>query len=218
MKVKVVVVDDHTVISAMLADYINASERYHVLFTASNGKKLLNKLEETIDLPYIILLDIHMPVMNGYHTMLELKKLYPEIKVVILSMEDEETSIIQFLHLGASGYLLKGMKSPSIVLDCFDKLLEQGYYYPKYITEEMIRAGQQKDLSKQWVLPSRQMEFLKLATQTAKTYKEIAEEMSISIKTLENYQSALFKHFNVKNRPALMLYVQKFNIFGFKKH
>lgn len=217
MKTKIVVVDDHTVISSMLENYINASDNYRVLYTSSNGKELLQKLDEGGDLPSIILLDIHMPVMNGFQTMLKLKDSYPDIKVVILSMEDAESSILQFLHLGARGYLFKGMPSPKVIIECFDKILNQGYYYPKYITEEMIHAGKRKVSDKQWKVTKRQMDFLELATQTAKTYKEIADEMNLSIKTIENYQGEVFRQFGVKNRPALMLFVQKYNIVGFKK-
>lgn len=217
MKTKVVVVDDHRLISRMLADYINASNNYNVLYTSTNGKELLEKLDIGKELPDIILLDIHMPMMNGFQTMLILKELYPDIKVVVLSMENEESSIIQFLRLGARGYLLKGMPSPELLIECFDKIIGQGFYYPKYITEDMIDASKKKGLDKEWKLTKRQMEFLKLATQTSKTYKEIAKEMNISVKTIENYQGDLFKQFGVKNRPALMLFVQKYNVIGFNK-
>lgn len=219
MKTKIVVVDDHRVISTMLANYINASVNYRVLYTSSNGKELLEQLDKGEELPSIILLDIHMPVMNGFQTMLKLKEFYPDIMVVILSMEDSVSSIIQFLRLGARSYLLKGMPSPEKVIKCFDKLLEQGFYYPKYITNEMINASKKRGLDKQqWKLSNRQIEFLKLATQTSKTYKEIANEMNVSVKTVENYQGELFKQFGVRNRPALMLYVQEYNIIGYKKH
>jgi len=218
MKIKVAVVDDHILISKILADYINTNDTYQVLFTATNGKELLQELDEREEHPSIILLDIHMPIMNGFQSMLKLKERYPDIKVVILSMEDEESSIIQFLHLGAKGYLLKGMSSPEIIIDCFDEILEHGFYYPKYITPEMIRAGKQDDLDRKWDLTDRQVKFLKLATQTAMTYQEIADEMFLSIKTIENYQRELFKKFGVKNRPALMLFEQEHNIIGFKKH
>lgn len=217
MKAKVAVVDDHTLISKILADFINASEAYQVLFTANNGKELLQQLDGREELPQIILLDIHMPVMNGFQSMLKLKELYPDIKVVMLTMEDEETIIIQFLHLGAKGYLLKGSSSPEVIINCFDEILKHGFYYPKYITPKMIRAGKQDDLDEEWELTDRQMEFLKLATQTAMTYQEIADEMFVSVKTIENYQSELFKKFGVKNRPALMLFEQERNIIGFKR-
>lgn len=218
MKIKVAVVDDHILISKILADYINTNDTYQVMFTANNGKELLQYLGEREEHPSIILLDIHMPVMNGFQSMIKLNELYPDINVVILSMEDEESSIIQFLHLGAKGYLLKGMSSPEIIINCFDEILKHGFYYPKYITPEMIRAGKQDDLDGKWELTDRQVEFLKLATQTAMTYQEIADEMFLSIKTVENYQRELFKKFKVKNRPALMLFVQQHNIIGFKKH
>lgn len=218
MKIKIAVVDDHVLISKILADYINTSNDYKVIFTATNGKELLQELDNREELPNIILLDIHMPVMNGFQTILKLRELYPDIKVVILSMEDEESSIVQFLHLGAKGYLLKGISSPDKIINCFDEVMEQGFYYPKYITPEMIRAGMKEDLNKKWNLTDRQFEFLKFATQTAMTYQEIADKMFLSIKTVEVYQRELFKKFGVKNRPALMLFEQTHNIIGFRKH
>lgn len=218
MKNKVAVVDDHILISKFLADYINSSDSYKVLFTVKNGKELLHELANREEQPTIILLDIHMPIMNGFQSMLKLKELYPNIKVVVLTMEDEESSIIQFLNLGAKGYLLKGMSSPDIIIDCFDEVMKHGFYYPKYITPEMIHAGKKEDISTKWHLTDREFEFLKLATQTAMTYQEIADKMFLSIKTIENYQRGLFKKFGVKNRPALMLFEQEHNIIGYRKH
>lgn len=218
MKVKVAIVDDHEVISVMLADYINKSDRYEVLFTSNNGEELLNKLDSLEEMPGIILLDIHMPVLNGYQTMLRLKEEHPNLKVVIFSMDDFKSSIIQYLNMGARGYLFKGMSSPDLILDCFDSVLDKGSYFPSFITEEMLAEKNLKEEVFDWKLTDRQMEFLKLATQGSMSYKEIAEEMCLSIKTIENYQRVLFKLFDVKSRPALMLFVQKHNIFGYKRY
>ena len=168
--------------------------------------------------PEFILLDIHMPVLNGFQTMLILRDSFPDIHVVILSMEDLESSVIQYLNLGAKGYLLKGMSSPEVIINCFDKILETGSSFPSFVTQEMLSTRNIEVLSKKWELTDRQMEFLKLTTQTAMTYKEIADVMCLSIKTIENYQAALFKQFDVKSRPGLMLFVQEHSLFSFKKH
>lgn len=218
MKIKVAIVDDHEVISVMLSDYINKSDRYEVAFTATNGKELLEELERVEEKPRLILLDIHMPVLNGYQTMLRLVEEHPDLKVIIFSMDDFKSSIIQYLNMGAKGYLFKGMSSPDLIIECFDSVLDKGSYFPSFITEKMLQDKNLIEELPQWKLTDRQMEFLKLATQSSLSYQEIADKMYLSIKTVENYQRTLFKLFDVKSRPALMLFVQKHNIFGYKRY
>ena len=87
----------------------------------------------------------------------------------------------------------------------------------KVLFEIPIYSTSKENFDKKWKITKRQMEFLELATQTPMTYKEIADTMYLSIKTIENYQREMFKLFEVKNRPALMLFVRENNIVGFKK-
>ncbi|MEO1098295.1 MAG: response regulator transcription factor, partial [Bacteroidota bacterium] len=102
----VVIVDDHLLFAQALENLVNTFKDFHVLYHAKNGKELFEQLNKNDQLPDVVLLDINMPIMNGIETMQELSKNHPEIVVLALSMDDEESTIIKMLRSGAKGYLL----------------------------------------------------------------------------------------------------------------
>ena len=106
---KIALVDDHSLLRGSLATLINSFEGYEVAFEADNGKDFINLLQ-TNHSPDIVLLDITMPEMNGFETAAWIKKHLPSIKVLVLSMMDNETTIISMLKNGARGYILKDSK------------------------------------------------------------------------------------------------------------
>ena len=98
-KTKIIIVDDHTLVSNALAVLINGIEEFDVAYQLKNGKELMDKLNIMNELPHIILLDINMPVMNGFESMEILSREYQEIKVLALSMNDDEISIIKMIGM-----------------------------------------------------------------------------------------------------------------------
>src|SRR5512143_434923 len=105
MSAKIVLVDDHVLLRKGLADLVR-NLGYQVLYEANNGKEFCDKLKAE-NIPDLVLLDINMPVMDGYDTALWLKKNHPDIKVLALSMYDDENAVIRMLKNGARGYILK---------------------------------------------------------------------------------------------------------------
>ena len=104
-KPTIVLVDDHVLLRNGLASLVTTLQ-YDVIMECSNGKELTEQLNQN-NLPDLILMDINMPLMNGYETTLWLKNNYPEVKVVALSMYDDEQSVIRMIKNGARGYILK---------------------------------------------------------------------------------------------------------------
>jgi two-component system, NarL family, invasion response regulator UvrY len=210
----VAIVDDHILLRNGLANLIRGLETYAVLFEANNGKDFIKQLQPRY-LPDIVLLDINMPEMDGYETALWLKRNYPGIKILALSMYDNENAIIRMLKSGAKGYVLKDI-DPSEFRHALDSLVRKGFYYSELITGKLIHAVSQLDDSEQPLknlvsLNDREIEFLKLAC-TEMTYKEIAEKMFLSARTIDGYRDALFEKLNVKSRVGLVLYAIKNNI------
>jgi DNA-binding NarL/FixJ family response regulator len=150
-----------------------------------------------------------MPVMNGIETTQWLTKNQPDIKVVALSMDDEEQTIIRMLRAGAKGYLLKDI-NPSILQDAFRDVTEKGFYYSDRITNTVLSSLHKPQSELQ--LKDREIEFLKLAC-TEKTYKEIASEMFLSPKTIDGYREALFEKLQIKSRIGLAVYAIKNKIY-----
>jgi len=210
----VAIVDDHILLRNGLANIIRELETYAVLFEASNGKDFIKQLQPRF-LPDIVLLDVNMPEMDGYDTALWLKRNYPGIKILALSMYDNENAIIRMMKNGAKGYILKDI-DPNEFKHALDSLVRKGFYYSELITGKLIHAVNQLDDHEQTIktlisLNEREIEFLKLAC-TEMTYKEIAEKMYLSARTIDGYRDALFEKLGVKSRVGLVLYAFRNNI------
>jgi DNA-binding NarL/FixJ family response regulator len=152
-----------------------------------------------------------MPVMNGFETMEWLTKNYPQIKVLILSMEDDEEVIIKMLRAGANGYLLKDIH-PEKLKVALNEVVKKGYYHSDKVAETLLQSLQPSN--KIEALPDlkeNELTFIKLAC-TEMTYKEIAEKMMLSPKTIDGYRDSLFKKLQVKNRVGLVIYAMKHNL------
>lgn len=210
----VAIVDDHVLLRNGLANLIRGLETYAVLFEANNGKDFIKQLQPRY-LPDIVLLDINMPEMDGYETALWLKRNYPGIKILALSMYDNENAIIRMMKNGAKGYILKDI-DPLEFRHALDSLMRKGFYYSELITGKLIHAVNQLDEPEETFkslisLNDREIEFLKLAC-TEMTYKEIAEKMYLSARTIDGYRDTLFEKLNVKSRVGLVLYAIKNSI------
>lgn len=205
------IVDDHLLFARSLKGLINSFDNFKVTVEANNGKVLLNILKKEEKLPDIILMDINMPVMDGLETMSKIKEHYPELKVLALSMEDDEESVLKMIKNGAKGYLLKDIH-PETLLEALNSVIEDGYYHTKRVSDMLVKSLNKSDKNKDKItLQPRELEFLKLAC-TEMTYKEIAGVMFLSPKTIDGYREQLFKKLNVKNRIGLVLYAMHNNI------
>lgn len=209
----IVLVDDHALLRNGLAELVK-SLGHTVLFEADNGKDFISKLNKKL-LPDIILMDINMPQMDGFETALWVKSNYPDVKVLALSMYDNETSIIRMLKAGARGYILKDSE-PIELKSAINALIEKGVYYSELVNGKLIHAinnmGDQTDnLKKLSPLNERETDFLKYAC-TELTYKEIADKMFVSPRTIDGYRDALFEKLGVKTRVGLVMYAIKHGI------
>ena len=208
IKSNVVLVDDHVLLRNGLATLVDSFDEYSVLFEADHGRDFIEKLKPG-SLPDIVLLDINMPEMDGYETALWIKKNQPDIKVLALSMYDTENSIIRMLKNGARGYLLKDI-DPSEFKHALDSLARKGFYYSETVTGKLIHAVNNLDGTEQisgsvGALSEKEIEFMKWVC-TELTYKEIAEKMSLSPRTIDGYRDSLFQRLNIKTRVGLVLY------------
>ncbi len=202
----VIIVDDHLLLSQALATMVNGFPQFHVIDLASNGLNLKEKLESGAQQPDLILMDVNMPKMNGIETTKWLKECMPDIKVLALSVEDHDETILKMIRAGAKGYILKDSEK-SILEKALLDVIENDFYHSKQVTEiflNNVHGNQQAKI----VLKDREIEFMKLAC-TEMTYREIAEVMHLSPKTIDGYRDTLFSKLNIKNRIGLVTYAIK---------
>ncbi len=206
----IVLVDDHSLLRNGLSSLVE-SQGNTVLFEADNGKEFLEKLDKN-NLPDIVLMDINMPEMDGFQTTQWLKTNHPEIKVLALSMYDNETSIIRMLKCGARGYILKDSE-PAELKAAIDALVNQGFYYSDLVSGKLMHAINKMDddgdgLKTLVPLSDRETDFLKHSCSEL-TYKEIADKMFVSPRTIDGYRDALFEKLHLKTRVGLVMYAIK---------
>jgi DNA-binding NarL/FixJ family response regulator len=190
---------------------------YTVLYECSNGRQLIERINKD-NLPDLILMDINMPEMNGFETTLWLKINYPLVYVIVLSMYDDENSIIRMIKNGACGFILKDT-NPNELRQAIDSVMSKGFYYSDLVSGRLIhsiRDDHDEDSSLKHVLnlDEKDIEFLKLVC-TELTYKEIAEKMHLSPRTIDGYRDELFHELGIKSRVGLVLFAIKNGVVNF---
>lgn len=207
---KVALVDDHALLRNALANIIHSFEGYKVLFVADNGLHFIEMIEAG-NLPDIVIMDVTMPLMNGYETTQWISQNHPEIKVVALSMLKDERVVIRMLRSGARGYLLKDTELEEMQL-AMEEVMNKGIYINDVLYRNIVNTIQPTleeakatEKSVALELSNREKEFLRLLCSDL-IYKEIAEEMCVSPRTVDGYRDNLFEKLHVVSRIGLVLF------------
>ena len=201
---QIVLVDDHRLFRSGIASLINKLTDYKILFEAGDGEELMRKLTPKLQ-PDIVLLDINMPKKDGIATAQWIRDTYPNIKIIVLSMFEDADKVLQMLKIRVRGYILKDAE-PAEFEKVLQKVSDGEVYYPEFVTRYLIQNFNSQAESVK--LNAREIEFLKLAGSEL-TYKEIAEQMCISARTVDGYRDQLFEKLQIKSRVGLVLYAIK---------
>lgn len=207
---KIALADDHTLLRKGVANLVQ-NFGYTVVLESDNGRELTESIAKG-NIPDLVLLDINMPEKDGYETSLWLKENYPDIKVLALSMYDDETAIIRMLKNGVRGYILKDAE-PAELRTAIESVFNKGFYYSEMVTGRLMRTitdmeDEGNNTRKILNLTERETDFLKLAC-SEMTYKEIAAEMHLSPRTIDGYRDTLFEKLEIKTRTGLAIYAIK---------
>ena len=202
----IIIVDDHLLFSQSLKYLMTSFEGFDVVKSYENGKLFISDInnfaEDEIDL---VLLDVNMPVLDGLETMKWIKEFKPNLKVIALSVNDDEETIIKMIKNGARGYLLKDT-SPDLFYEAIKAVIENGYCFTELVSGLLVNRID--NANKNIDFKPKELEFIKYAC-TEKTYKEIANEMCLSPKTIDGYRENLFSKLEIKTRIGLVLYAIK---------
>lgn len=208
-KYKVAIVDDHELFASSLRTLIDSFSDFETIFHLKNGRELQKKLKISKKIPDVLLLDVNMPVMNGFETAEWLSHFYPDIRFLALTMDDDEFTVLKMLRLGAKGYLLKEMQ-PEDLYTALKEVIDYGYYHTARVSNILVRSLN-SDYHQSLDLKENELTFIKFAC-TEMTYREIAEKMFLSPKTIDGYRQELFNRFDIKNRVGLVIFALKNNI------
>lgn len=205
--ISIAIVDDHTLFRSGLASLLEEFDEIDIKFEAINGLDLQTKIGQNPQVQ-LILMDINMPVMDGFAATKWVKTNYPNIHVLALSMLEEEKAIIGMLKAGAGGYMLKE-STPYELLTAIKIIIEKGFYVNEVVSGRLLVAL--KDADAKPIFSARELTFLQHCS-TEFTYKEIADLMNVSPRTVDNYRESLFAKLNIKSRTGLVVYGIKNNI------
>jgi len=208
----IAIADDHAVVRDSISNMVSNFPQFEVGIKAKHGKDLIEQLAKAKKLPEICILDVQMPEMNGYETIEYIKKKWPDIKVLALSMLEDEFAIIRMLKMGASGYLSKASDLEELQ-KALIYLNERGYYSSEFIASNYFRTIK-NDKPATSNITQRQMEFLKYCC-TELSMKEIAAKMHISTSTALSYRNALCDKLDLTTRQGLAIYAIKSGIVSF---
>ncbi len=211
-----ILADDHILLRDALASLINKFDNFKVIAVAATGAEVLDSIAAG-DVPDIVILDLNMPAMDGYETTQWLSLHYPEIKILILTMYDSDIALIRLLQEGVRGFLKKDIH-PDELKNALETVVEHGYYYANSTSGKIAALlkknnGTQSTLEKN-TFTETEINFLKLASSDM-TYKEIAMQLNLSTRVVDNHREALFEKLGVRSRVGLAIYAIKNGIVSF---
>ena len=208
--INVAIADDHQIFRKGVILSLKPYHNIKFIFEAENGEELIKGVEK--EQPDIVLLDLKMPVKDGIDATRHITKHFPKIRVIILTMYEDERFVGHLMDCGAAGYLLKST-DPAEIKRAITDVMKTGFYLNPFVNKVLIKKNYSKQkfnpsLNSEVVLSEREKEVLTLVCMEF-TATEIAQKMDISARTVEAIKDRLMERFGVKNSVGLVFYAMK---------
>ena len=208
--IRVAIADDHKIFRKGVILSLRPFTEIEFVMEAENGEDLLSKIAESK--PDVILCDLKMPVKDGIDTTKQITKDYPKIRVIILTMYEDERFVGHLMDCGAAGYLLKSTE-PEEIKKAINEVMRTGFYLNPFVNKVLIKKNYSKQkyspsLTKEIIVTEREKEVLTLVCMEY-TATEIAQKMGISSRTVEAIKDRMMERFGVKNSVGLVFYAMK---------
>ena len=209
--IKVAIADDHQIFRKGVILSLRQYTNIKFIFEAENGEDLIQKLTDN-EAPDVILMDLKMPVKDGIETTKYLNKHFSSIRIIILTMYEDERFVGHLMDSGANGYLLKST-DPAEIKKAITDVMRTGFYLNNFVNKVLIKKNYAKqkfnpNLNSEVVISEREKEVLTLVCMEF-TAHEIAQKMEISARTVEAIKDRLMERFGVKNSVGLVFYAMK---------
>ncbi|MEN9572038.1 MAG: hypothetical protein RL172_3269 [Bacteroidota bacterium] len=211
--IQIAIADDYKIFRDGLKVGLAADENFCVMMEADNGEDLLLQLKEK--LPQVVIMDLKMPLMDGMEATRHIRSNYPEVKVLVVTMYEDDKFIIHLMENGANGYLLKNSE-PEEIRKAIYCVTENGYYFNDLVNKALLK----KLVLKNQIKPSfnndasfteRELEVLKMICEE-KTAQEIAKEIFLSPRSVEGIRQRLIEKVGVRNTAGLVMFAVKSGI------
>ncbi|MGD1846727.1 MAG: response regulator [Salibacteraceae bacterium] len=213
--IKLTIADDHSLFRKGLSSMINECEGIDLIQEAGNGRELIDSIEKDNYVPHVILMDLKMPQMDGIEATKYLKAVHPDIKIIVLSMYDDDKFIIHMIESGANGYLLKNADAEE-VQNSIHAVMTNGYYFNDHVSTALLKGLVRKkkivpSFNNKIHLTAREFEVLKMICDQM-TNVEMAKKLCLSARTIEGYRKKLLVKIGAKNTAGLVMYAVKNNL------
>ncbi|MBO0938725.1 response regulator transcription factor [Fibrella sp. HMF5335] len=213
IKIKLALVDDHNLFRRGIASILGQVADFDLVLEASNGQEFIDKIPRKM--PDVVLLDLQMPVLDGTATADYLREHYPLIKIIVLTMHDEDRMVLHLLEKGVSGYLLKD-SDPDEVERAIRKVMDEGVYLNEFVSRAMLRKMTNKTTvvkqpalyNSKILLSEREKEVLKLICEGLST-AEISDKIFLSPRTVEGHRLRILEKTGTKNTAGMVAYAFK---------
>ncbi len=212
-EIKIGIADDHKIFRKGVILSMRQYGNINFVFEAENGEELLQMIPD--NMPDIILCDLKMPLKDGIDATKAITRLYPKIRVIVLTMYEDDRFVGHLMDCGAAGYLLKNTE-PTEVYKAINDVKRTGFYLSPFVNRILIRKNYNKQkfspsLASEAVISQREKEVLTLVAMEF-TASEIATKVFISARTVEAIKDRLMERFGVKNSVGLVFYAMKNNL------
>jgi len=219
MEHHVALVDDHHLMRAGLVATVNALGGYRVTLEAGHGRELVEALAHTPP-PRIAIVDLNMPVMDGYQTIAWLRQHHPQVLTLALTFDAADDALVRAVRAGARGFLLKNTRTAALK-HALDSLVLTGYGHTEEVQDTLQRhpgmltsAERERERILALITP-RELEFLRLVCDEAElTYAQMADRLGVQQRSVDNYRIALFDKLRVKSKTGLVLFALRWDLLG----
>jgi DNA-binding NarL/FixJ family response regulator len=215
--IKIAIADDQNLFRQSFGILINSVEQFNLISESDNGISFLNNLKPKDSLPDIAIIDMDMPGMNGIELNNKLHELYPQIKVIVLSVHDQPLLVTQMINAGAAAYLAKNCDKNELII-AIETVYKTGFYFNNHTVMALRNSANHKVQTQKTInsipvkLTTREKQVLDLI---CKEYSnaEIAEQLFISQRTVEGHRVNLINKAACRNTAGLVLFAIKYSLF-----
>lgn len=213
MKINIAIADDYKIFREGIKKCMASDKNMVVVLEADNGEDLVNNIGTTM--PDVVIMDLKMPIMDGMEATQLIRKKYPDLKVLVVTMYDDDKFIIHLMEIGANGYLLKNAE-PDEIRKAIYAVKENGYYFNDLVNKALLKklvlkTNMKPSFNQNVELSERELEVLKLICEE-KTANEIAKEIFLSPRSVEGIRQRLIEKIGVRNTAGLVMFAVKSGI------